>query len=114
MAKERLAETIEGPGTKKFFTTPLILIFTTIFIDLIGFGIVIPILPLYSQTEPFTASPFEIGLLMAVFSWMQVFFTPVFGHLSDRFGRKPMLFISLVGSAVGYMFIGFAGTLTLV
>ena len=114
MSEEQLAEKTEGASKEKFFTTPLLLIFITIFIDLVGFGIVIPILPLYSETEPFHASPFEIGMLMGIFSWMQVFFTPVFGQLSDRFGRKPMLFISLVGSAIGYLFIGFANTLLLV
>jgi DHA1 family tetracycline resistance protein-like MFS transporter len=112
MSEEQVVE--KGAGTEKFFSTPLLLIFVTIFIDLVGFGIVIPILPLFSQTTPFNASPFEIGLIMGIFSWMQVFFTPVFGHLSDRFGRKPMLVISLVGSAVGYLLIGFANTLMLV
>ena len=110
MASEEKTDGAETP----FFTKPLLIIFVTILIDLIGFGIVIPVLPLYSQNEPFMASPFEIGLLTSVFSWMQVFFTPVFGQLSDRFGRKPMIFISLVGSAVGYGVIGMANSLTLV
>ena len=114
MADEPLAEKIEGQGTEKFLTPPLILIFITIFIDLIGFGMVIPILPFYSQVEPFMASPFEIGLLTSIFSWMQVFFTPVFGASSDRFGRKPLLFVSLVGSAVGYLVVGLAGSLMMV
>src|SRR2546422_6370828 len=114
MAEEDVAAKIEGQGTEKFLTTPLILIFLTIFIDLIGFGMVIPILPFYSQTAPFLASPFEIGLLTSIFSWMQVFFTPVFGQLSDRFGRKPLLVVSLFGSAVGYLVVGLANTLALV
>lgn len=98
----------------RFFTKPLLIIFVTVLIDLIGFGIVIPVLPLYSQNEPFLASPFEIGMITSIFSWMQVFFTPVFGQLSDRFGRKPMIFISLVGSAAGYAVVGMANSLTLV
>lgn len=101
-------------GKDKFFTVPLILIFTTIFIDLIGFGMVIPILPFYSQTEPFLASPFVIGLLVAIYSWMQFFFTPVLGMLSDKYGRRPVLFVSLLGSALGYFVIGFANSLLLV
>jgi MFS transporter, DHA1 family, tetracycline resistance protein len=104
----------ETQATDKFFSGPLILIFVTIFIDLIGFGMVIPILPFYSQTEPFMASPFTIGLLVAIYSWMQFFFTPVLGALSDKYGRRPVLFISLLGSALGYFVIGFANTLAMV
>ena len=109
-------KTAEKPAPRgdKFFTPPLIIIFITIFIDLIGFGIVIPILPLYAQTEPFSASPFVIGMLVSIYSWMQVFFTPVLGQLSDKYGRRPILFISLLGAAVGYFIIGFANTLLLV
>lgn len=104
----------QEPVKDKFFTGPLILIFTTIFIDLIGFGMVIPILPFYSQAEPFGASPFVIGLLVAIYSWMQFFFTPVLGVLSDKYGRRPVLFVSLLGSALGYLVIGFAHSLFLV
>lgn len=99
---------------EKFFTTPLIIIFVTIFIDLIGFGMVIPILPFYANTAPFNASPYEIGFIVSIYSWMQFFFSPVLGKLSDRYGRRPILFISLLGSAVGYFVIGLADTLLLV
>lgn len=99
---------------EKFFTAPLIIIFTTVFIDLIGFGMVIPILPFYANTEPFNATPREIGFLVASYSLMQFFFSPVLGRLSDRYGRRPILFISLLGSALGYFVIGFANTLFLV
>jgi DHA1 family tetracycline resistance protein-like MFS transporter len=99
---------------QKFFTTPLIIIFITVFIDLIGFGMVIPILPFYAETAPFNATPFEIGILFSIYSWMQFFFAPILGRLSDRYGRRPILFISLLGSAVGYFVIGFADTLFLV
>ena len=101
-------------GSEKFFTTPLIIIFVTIFIDLIGFGMVIPILPFYASSETFRATPFEIGLLFSVYSWMQFIFSPILGRLSDRYGRRPILFISLLGSALGYFVIGFATTLALV
>ncbi len=100
--------------SEKFFTTPLIIIFVTIFIDLIGFGMVIPILPFYASSEQFLATPFEIGLLFSIYSWMQFFFSPILGRLSDRYGRRPILFISLLGSAVGYFVIGFANTLVMV
>jgi DHA1 family tetracycline resistance protein-like MFS transporter len=99
---------------EKFFTAPLIIIFVTVFIDLIGFGMVIPILPFYAETPPFNATPFEIGILFSIYSWMQFFFSPVLGKLSDRYGRRPILFISLLGSAIGYFVIGLANTLLLV
>jgi DHA1 family tetracycline resistance protein-like MFS transporter len=114
MSQEPTAEKIKGEETEKFFTAPLIIIFVTVFIDLIGFGMVIPILPFYANTPPFNATPVEIGFLVSIYSWMQFFFSPVLGRLSDKYGRRPILFISLLGSAVGYFVIGLAGTLTLV
>lgn len=98
----------------KFFTPPLIIIFTTVFIDLIGFGMVIPILPFYASSEFFRATPFEIGLLTSIYSWMQFFFSPILGRLSDTYGRRPVLFVSLLGSAIGYFVLGFATTLAMV
>lgn len=86
-------------------------VFLIVFIDLIGFGIVIPILPLYA--EEFGPSPVVFGLLMASFSAMQFLFAPILGRLSDRVGRRPVLLVSLVGSAVGYVIFGFAGSLAM-
>ncbi len=85
------------------------IVFLIVFIDLVGFGIVIPILPLYA--EEFRPSPVTFGLLMASFSIMQFVFSPILGRLSDRFGRRPVLLISLLGSAVGYVLFGVAGSL---
>jgi DHA1 family tetracycline resistance protein-like MFS transporter len=98
----------------KFFTAPLILIFLIVFIDLVGFGMVIPILPIYAQNAPFMASPWEIGWLVSIYSWMQFVFSPLLGKLSDKYGRRPILFISLLGSAAGYVVLGLANTLFLV
>ncbi len=98
----------------KLLTPPLIIILVTVFIDLIGFGMVIPILPFYAETTPYNATPFEIGLLFSIYSWMQFFFSPILGRLSDRYGRRPVLLVSLIGSAVGYYLIGIAGSLALV
>ena len=86
-------------------------VFLIVFIDLIGFGIVIPILPLYA--EEFGPSPIVFGLLMASFSAMQFIFAPILGRLSDRVGRRPVLLVSLVGSAVGYLIFGFAGSMVM-
>jgi MFS family permease len=74
--------------------SPLLIIFITVFIDLIGFGIVIPVLPLYAQK--FGASEMVIGLLLAIYSVMQFIFAPILGKLSDRVGRRPVLLLSLI------------------
>lgn len=101
-------------NSDKLFTPPLIIILVTVFIDLIGFGMVIPILPFYAETAPYNATPFEIGLLFSIYSWMQFFFSPILGRLSDRYGRRPVLLVSLIGSAIGYYMIGIAGSLAMV
>jgi DHA1 family tetracycline resistance protein-like MFS transporter len=114
MDQDKPVERISSGEGEKFFTTPLIIIFITVFIDLIGFGMVIPILPFYANTEPFHATPRDIGFLVASYSLMQFFFSPILGRLSDRYGRRPILFISLLGSAAGYFVLGIANTLVLV
>ena len=83
--------------------------FLIVFIDLVGFGIVIPILPLYG--ERFNPSGLTLGLLMASYSAMQFVFAPILGRISDRVGRRPVLLISLVGSVIGYLLFGFAGSM---
>lgn len=85
------------------------IVFLIVFIDLVGFGIVIPILPLYG--EQYASSPLVLGLLMASFSAMQFVFAPLLGRLSDRVGRRPVLLVSLLGSAVGYVLFGVAGSI---
>ena len=81
--------------------SPLVIIFVTVFIDLVGFGIVIPVLPLY--TERFGASPLVIGLLLGVYSAMQCLFAPILGKLSDRVGRRPVLLLSILGTSIGFL-----------
>src|SRR5205807_5236360 len=80
--------------------------FLTVFIDLIGFGIVLPLLPLY--TRNFGASYFLIGAIMASYSAMQFLFAPAWGRLSDRIGRRPVLLVSTAGAAVSYAFFAVA------
>jgi len=104
---------MQNPKTDdKFFTPPLVIVFVTIFIDLVGFGIVIPLLTFYA--EEFQATPLDVGLLMAVYSLMQFVFAPIWGNLSDRIGRRPVLFWTILGSTVGYLMLGFAGSLAMV
>jgi DHA1 family tetracycline resistance protein-like MFS transporter len=85
------------------------IIFLTVLIDLIGFGIVIPVLPLYA--ERFGATPLQIGLLVGVYSFCSFLFAPVMGRLSDRFGRRPVLIVSVIGTAAGFYLMGAAPTL---
>ena len=91
--------------------SPLAIIFLTVFIDLIGFGIVIPILPLYA--ERFGASPLIIGLLLGIYSAVQCVCAPLLGKLSDRIGRRPVLLVSILGTSLGFLLMGFAKTLSL-
>ena len=74
----------------------LLVVFLTVFLDLVGFGIVLPMLPLYG--EHYDAAGVKIGLLMASYSLMQFLFAPVWGRLSDRIGRRPVLLVSTAGS----------------
>ncbi len=84
-------------------------IWVTVAIDLIGFGIVLPILPQYA--ERFGAGAALIGVLAASFSLAQLLFAPVWGRLSDRIGRKPLIILSLFGTAVGSLLTGVAGSI---
>lgn len=94
------------PGRK-----PLATLFLIVFTDLVGFGIVIPLLPLYA--ESFGPSPLVFGLLMASYSAMQFLFAPALGRLSDRVGRRPVLLVSLAGSVAGYLLFAAADSLVL-
>ncbi len=91
--------------------SPLVVIFVTVFIDLVGFGIVIPVLPYYVEGTKFNASPRVVGLLFASYSVMQLVFTPILGRLSDKYGRRPVLFFSLLGTSAGFLVLGFATAL---
>jgi DHA1 family tetracycline resistance protein-like MFS transporter len=79
----------------------VLVIFLTVFIDLIGFGIVVPLVPVYSKH--FDAHGWQIGVIIAAFSAMQFVFSPIWGRWSDRYGRRPILLISTAGAAVSYV-----------
>ena len=91
--------------------SPLATILLVVFVDLIGFGMIIPILPLYAKS--FQAAEWQIGLLLGCYSFMQFLASPVLGYISDRVGRKPVLLVSLIGSAIGYAVMASAASLTM-
>src|SRR5437588_5204554 len=92
-------------------TRPLLIIFLPIFVNLVGFGIIIPLLPFYAQT--FGASGLVIGLLFAVFSLCQLAAAPALGDLSDRYGRRPVLIFSLLGTVVSFVMLALAQSIAM-
>ena len=84
-------------------------LFLIVFSNLLGFGIIIPLLPYYA--ENFGANPNEVTLLMASYSLMQLIFSPILGRVSDIYGRKKILILCLIGSAISYLFLYFATNL---
>jgi len=92
--------------------SPLVVIFVTVFIDLLGFGIIIPLLPFYA--ESFGASALTIGLLGTSYSAMQFLFSPIWGRWSDRIGRKPIILVGLMGSCLSYFTLALAPSLAMI
>jgi MFS family permease len=90
---------------------PLVILFLTVFLDLLGFGMVLPLLPYYA--ESYGANAFAVGALLSVYSVMQLIFSPIWGRMSDRVGRRPLILMSLLGSAIGLVAFGLANTLVL-
>jgi len=87
----------------------LFTVFLVVLIDLMGFGIVLPLLPFYASE--FNASPVMIGLLYSIFSFAQLIFSPIWGSLSDRIGRRPIMLLSTFGAVIAYIIFGLAGSL---
>jgi DHA1 family tetracycline resistance protein-like MFS transporter len=85
--------------------TPMVL--ATVFIDIVGFGIILPLLP--GTASRLGASPLEIGLLVASYSAVQFLLAPLWGRVSDRFGRRPVLLLGLAGSSLSYVVFALAG-----
>src|ERR671939_1313138 len=85
------------------------LILFTVFLDLLGIGLLFPIGPFYASA--FGASAFDVGLLFTSFSVAQFLTIPILGALSDRYGRRPVLLAGIAGEAVGYLVFGSAGSL---
>ncbi|HKI43921.1 MAG TPA: MFS transporter [Balneolales bacterium] len=85
-------------------------VFLVVLIDLLGFGIVLPLLPFYAKQ--FEAGAIAIGLLYSIYSFAQLIFSPIWGSLSDRIGRRPIMLLSTFGNVIAYIIFGLAGSLT--
>lgn len=91
--------------------SPVTILFMAVLVDMLGFGIVIPVLPFYALEM--NATPLQVTLLIASFSAMQMAATPIWGRVSDRRGRRPLIIAGLFASSVSYLIFGLANTLTM-
>jgi DHA1 family tetracycline resistance protein-like MFS transporter len=101
--------TTDGPGAGLRTRSTLPILFSVIIIDLIGFGIVLPILPFYAKA--FQASGLVLGAVMATHAAMQFIFAPIWGRLSDRIGRRPVMLMTMVGTSGALFMLGMAESL---
>src|SRR5512145_2523654 len=84
-------------------------VFMIVFVDLLGFGLILPLLPYFADT--FNASSTVVGLLVASYAMAQLIGVPLLGRLSDRYGRRPILMVSAFGTLIGFLLLGFANSL---
>jgi len=87
----------------------LVSVILVVFIDLLGFSLILPLLPYYAAT--FGANGFVTGLLVASYAAMQFVGAPLLGRMSDRYGRRPVLLLSIAGTSIGFLVLGFANAL---
>ena len=104
-------QTISGSSDEKLDFKVILPIFVIVLVDLLGLTIIIPLLPIYAAS--FGANAFVIGLLGASYPLMQFIGAPILGRLSDRFGRRPVLIVSQIGTFTGFVLLGFANSLAL-
>jgi DHA1 family tetracycline resistance protein-like MFS transporter len=113
-----MTESPANPAPNPRSRAALLIVFLVVFIDLLGFGIVLPLLPRYAERVlepagiPSQLHGWVIGGLLSVFSLMQVVFAPIWGRISDRVGRRPILILGLAGSVVFYALFGYASSLS--
>src|ERR1700730_1812471 len=101
----------QAPPAQRGGRVALAVLFATVFIDLLGFGIVIPFLPLYA--ERLHVNAFGIGLILSSYSLMQLLCAPLLGGLSDHYGRRPIIMLGLLGSSISYVIYSFAASFAL-
>ena len=85
------------------------ILFAVMFLVMVGFGIIIPVLPFYA--ENIGANPTQLGFLMGVYSLMQLLFAPMWGRISDRVGRKPVIMIGILGLSLSFFLMGVSSSL---
>src|SRR5437868_5900625 len=98
-----------SPCSSGISTPPMPILFLIVFVDLVGFGLVIPLLPFYAVR--FAAAPQAVTALLAMYSLAQLVTAPLWGRLSDRIGRRPVLLVSMAASALAYLWLGAASAL---
>src|SRR5271157_3075992 len=98
----------QAPAPSRGGGSPRLILFLTFFVDLLGFGIVIPFLPLFAEKVGVGAS--AVGPILAVYSLTQLLCAPLLGRISDRVGRRPIIMLGLLGSSISYLIYGFAGS----
>ncbi len=98
---------LSAPGAS-IFRSPTLIVVITIFVDLTGFGMIIPLLPFYVTT--FNAGPAALGILLTSFSIMQFIFSPILGNISDKVGRRPVLLLSILTSVVSFVMFALANS----
>jgi DHA1 family tetracycline resistance protein-like MFS transporter len=100
---------LNDPFFSETWNNIVLALFLTVFVDLVGFGIVIPLLPFYA--ERFGAAPHVVTLMVASYTFTQFLFAPVWGRLSDRMGRRPIILITVFGTMVGYVWLALTDSL---
>ena len=100
-----------APPYKLRVNRALLIILVTVFLNVMGFGIILPVLPFYATA--YGANGTQVGLLFTLFAALQFLTSPVFGTLSDRFGRRPIILFGVAGQIVGYLALGFATNMSM-
>ena len=98
-----------APGSNQASRSILVVVFTTILIDFIGFSVLIPVLPLYA--DRLGATPHQVALVLTIYALAQLLFLPAWGWVSDRIGRRPVLLVSLFGTVLSFLLLARADTI---